>query len=110
MKIHKNIFCLVIIFAPFFTHAQGLEDLILSSRGIIDTLLIPLGYAVCLLYFAWGIVKYIRSIGDKEEGKSIMTWGVVGLFVVTSIWGIITVIRSEFQIGDKSTLDTFKYK
>ncbi len=110
MKIHKHILGLVIVFAPIFTYAQGLEDLILSSKDIIDTLLIPLGYAVCLLYFSWGIVKYIRSIGDKEEGKAIMTWGVVGLFVVTSIWGIITVIRNEFQIGDKPVLDTFKYK
>jgi hypothetical protein len=48
------------------------------------------------------VAKYIRSGagGEKsaEEGKSIMVWGVVGLFVAFSIWGIIRFIQSELKL------------
>lgn len=72
--------------------------------GIINNILIPLAFALCLFYFFWGVVKYIRSGagGDKavEEGKQIMVWGIVGLFIATSIWGIITFIRTELGVPD----------
>lgn len=78
-------------------------DLIKTATGIIKGTLIPLAFALCLLYFFWGMAKYIKSgasSGEKaaQEGKNIMVWGVVGLFVAFSIWGIINFIQSELGI------------
>ena len=48
------------------------------------------------------MVKYIRTGAGSEEatkeGKKIMIWGIVGLFIAFSIWGIITFIQSELGI------------
>ena len=80
---------------------KGLNALIKASQGIITSILIPLAFALCLLYFFWGVAKYIRSAGDEkavEEGRRIMVWGVIAMFVVFSIWGIIFFIRKEFNI------------
>ncbi|HEY4515710.1 MAG TPA: pilin [Candidatus Paceibacterota bacterium] len=84
---------------------MDLKELIQASYGIITNLLIPLAFALCLLYFFWGMAKYIQNSGSEkavEEGKRVMVWGVVALFVVTSVWGIIKFIRSEIDLSPTS--------
>jgi len=77
-------------------------ELIDAASGIVKNILIPLAFALCLLYFFWGVVKYIREGAGSEEaakeGKRIMVWGVIGLFVAFSIWGIISFMQSELGI------------
>jgi hypothetical protein len=81
---------------------NGIIGIIDAASGIITKVLIPLAFALCLLYFFWGVAKYIRmgAGSDKaaEEGKRVMIWGIVGLFVAFSIWGIITFIQDELGI------------
>jgi hypothetical protein len=79
-------------------------EIIDTATVIVTAILIPLAFALCLLYFFWGMVKYIRTGATSEEaakeGKNIMIWGVVGIFIAFSIWGIISVIQSELGIPD----------
>jgi hypothetical protein len=47
---------------------------------------------LAILFFFYGLALYILKAGDPEaaaEGKSIMIWGILALFVMTSIYGII---------------------
>jgi heme/copper-type cytochrome/quinol oxidase subunit 4 len=87
---------------PRTVFAARLQDLIRASTNIVSKILIPMAFGLCLLYFFWGLAKYIGlKAGSEEaakEGKQVMVWGVVALFVVTSIWGIITFIRTELNI------------
>jgi hypothetical protein len=73
-----------------------------SAFAIINNTLIPMAFTLCLLYFFWGIFKYIKegATSDKaaEEGRRIMGWGIVGIFVVFSVWGIISFIQTELDI------------
>lgn len=82
---------------------MGIKDLISAASEIITNILIPLAFAMCLLYFFWGVFKYIRTGAGSEEaakeGKNIMVWGFVGLFVAFSVWGIISFIQSEISIS-----------
>lgn len=79
-------------------------DLINAAFGIVKNVLIPLAFTMCILYFFWGVAKYIRTGAgsDKaaEEGRRVMIWGIVGIFIAFSIWGIITFIRNELKIPD----------
>lgn len=81
---------------------MGLKNLIDSAYDIVRDTLIPIAFFLCLLYFFWGLAKYVGikagSETAAEEGKRMMIWGVVALFIVTSIWGIITFIRGELNI------------
>ena len=87
---------------PSFTFAAGVIDIIDAAFGLVNSVLIPLAFAVCLLYFFWGVAKYIRTGAGSdqaaEEGKRVMIWGIVGLFVAFSVWGIISFIQSELSI------------
>ncbi len=109
MKILQNkkkffISSLIFLFGPNIVFAQGVISLIDSGFSIITSILIPLAYALCLLYFFWGVAKYIKggASSDKavEEGKKVMIWGIVGLFVATSVWGIVEFIRNELGIKE----------
>jgi hypothetical protein len=86
-----------------------LTDLIDSAYGIINGILIPLAFALCLFYFFFGVSKYIKaSSGNEKEagqGKRMMTLGILGLFIALSVWGIIVFIRSELGIPEIQNID-----
>ena len=70
----------------------------IATFGGLLKKLIPLSVAVALLYFLWGLALFIWSSGDVKkvkEGKLIMTWGIIALFVMVSIWGIVGILRSD---------------
>lgn len=70
---------------------QNLTELVLVLINLVR-LLIPLVIALTLLSFIWGLTKFISKSGDAkshEEGKSLIKWGLVGLFVMLSLFGIL---------------------
>ena len=93
--------------------AAGILGIIDSFESLIQSVLIPLAFSLCLFYFFWGVAKYIKSAGnekDTEQGKRIMIWGIVGLFVATSIWGIISFIQKELGIPEVKDVTTTNSK
>lgn len=79
--------------------------------GLINPILVLL-VALSILVFFWGIVKFIFNSGDEgalEEGKNLMKWGLIGLFVMLSVMGIIAILGSSFgfQIGGIPLLPPF---
>ena len=106
-KIVKFIPFLCILFVPTFASAQFLltEALFGNMEMIVTTRLVPLAFILAVLFFFWGIAKYIWSVDqDKDKAKKVMVWGVIALFVMSSIWGIIYFIRDELTINDESDI------
>jgi hypothetical protein len=60
--------------------------------------LIALMFAVALMYFFYGIAVYIWNPDNedaREKGRVGMLWGIVGMFVMVSVFGIMWfIIRS----------------
>ncbi len=80
---------------------------VLDVFGDLINLATPIVVALALLYFFWGLAKYILAAGEKDskdEGRKIMIWGVIALFVMVSVWGIINVVRDTFNLDD-NTID-----
>jgi hypothetical protein len=65
------------------------------------SIIIPIIASLAFLSFIWGIVKFIAKAGEKEvkEGKSLMIWGVIALFVMVSAWGLVRFLSGEFGFG-----------
>ena len=99
---------------PLFAFAQYLdktEHFFDSAYTILTDILIPLVFTLALFLFFWGVAKYIWSEGaGKEEGKKIMIWGVIALFVMSSVWGLVRFIRGELNIdgGTEGVIPTIK--
>ncbi len=89
---------------------NGLGTLFGSALSIINSTLIPLFIGLAILAFFWGMVQFLRNSGDakaREEGKQKMIWGVIAIFVMVSIFGIIKLIGSTLGIdqgGSASSL------
>lgn len=67
---------------------------------IINEILNPLVLlllAVAIAVFVWGLVEFIWNAGDENKvsaGKQHIIWGLVGLFIMLSVGGIIKIIES----------------
>ncbi|MBX4215492.1 hypothetical protein KW797_00930 [Candidatus Parcubacteria bacterium] len=70
------------------------------SQYILNPL-IGLLFAVALAYFVWGIVQFIRnsdSDTSRAEGQQHMIWGIIGMFIMIAVFGIIQLIMGTFGI------------
>ena len=87
-------------------HMTNIKGLIEAVGGLINPLIAIL-VGLALLAFFWGLAKFIfRAGGDTEaveEGKRLMIWGLIALFIMVSVWGIIGFIQSALLPGGGST-------
>jgi hypothetical protein len=77
---------------------QNFRELVKIFLDIINPLLVII-VALSLLVFFKGLVGFIAKSGDAkshEDGKSLMIWGLIGLFVMISVWGILRMIYADF--------------
>lgn len=52
-------------------------------------------FALATLYFLFGLMKFIQNQDDEnaqEEGKRHMVWGVIGIFLMIAVYGILNLI------------------
>ena len=81
---------------PFLAHAQNIQG-VLNTFGSIINILVVLLIGAAIVVFFYGMVKYL--VGGPEMKASSMTmmiYGIVTLFVMVSIWGLIRLIGSTF--------------
>ena len=70
---------------------NGISDFLSSFGGLLNTIT-KIVFALGFLYFFWGVGQFILHSNDqkaREDGKKRMAWGVVALFVMFSIYGIL---------------------
>ena len=62
------------------------------SRYILNPLILIL-FSVAFIWFAWGVVQLITADASKKsEAKNAVVWGLVGMFIMFSTYGIIRLI------------------
>lgn len=85
---------LIVTPAVSFAALSGLTGLlkdILDILGLVEKIV----FALAFIFFFYGMGQFILHSGDaklREEGKSKMIWGVVALFVMLSIIGILNFV------------------
>ena len=66
---------------------------------ILNPLIIFL-FAIAVAYFLYGVMKFVQNQNNDEmmsEGKRHMFWGVVGMFIMMAVGGILNVVESTLQ-------------
>lgn len=87
---------------PLTAAAQvsNLEDVFQFINNLLNTLL-PLIIAAAVVYFIYGIARYVMA-GDedaKAAAKDKIIYGVIGLFVMVSVWGLVNILTNTFFGG-----------
>ena len=65
--------------------------------------LIGLIFALAFVYFMWGVFTFIKNWDNDSEratGQRHMIWGIVGMFIMVAVWGIIGIIIGTFGLTD----------
>jgi hypothetical protein len=74
----------------------------LGSLSLIINAALPVVITLALLLFLWGLVKFIMAAGNEEaraSGKQIMIWGIVALFVMVTVWGLVGFLNDITGVG-----------
>jgi hypothetical protein len=90
---------------PHLTSAATIPGIIDSFTTALGTF-VPVGVALAVLVFAWGIISMmLAGMDDKSlaDGRKRMIWGVVGLFVIISIWGLVALLQQLFGVDPAIT-------
>ncbi len=69
---------------------------------ILSSAVIPLLITLSVVMFIVGVLKYLTKadeVKEREEGRKFMIYGIVALFVMVSIWGLVGIIQGTFGVG-----------
>lgn len=71
--------------------------------GLINNVAVPIVFALAFIVFIWGIFQYFIQGGHDEEkreaGRSLMLWGLIGFFIMVSVWGLVRILTGTFNLN-----------
>lgn len=82
---------------------DSLLDILIWLKCVIGAAVIPLIFTLTFLVFLWGMFNYIRNADNekkREESKKFIYWGIIGLTVMVSVWGIVRIVTTTFGLGN----------
>src|SRR3989344_6640474 len=59
-------------------------------------------FAFGFFLFVWGLIEFLWNLRGGEvqnDGKQHMIWGIVGMLIMVSVFGIISLIDSTFNLN-----------
>lgn len=69
----------------------------------INNVLVPVLFAVAFIVFLWGafttFILGANSDEVKTKGKNLMLWGLIGFFVMVSLWGLVNILTGSLTFG-----------
>lgn len=103
----KRILAIVLAgLSPMMALAQQ-NNPALGLGGLFDLSQIFLTRAVLLIislavvWFMYNVFRYVivDTEAEKTIAKSQMVWGIIGIFVMVSIWGLVAILQMTFRTG-----------
>lgn len=89
----------VVLFAAETTN--GLAALVGRVSALIQGV-IPLIIGLAVLMFLWGVFLWFFVEKNKDSGREFMIWGIIALFVMVSVWGLVRMLQSAVLQGDEN--------
>jgi hypothetical protein len=102
----KKIIAFVALALPSVALAQGTLTTITNVNGVSSRLLgigstvIYVLVALAVLFIVYNVVMYLVRGADpaaKSAAGMNVLWGIVGLFVIVSIWGLVNILTGTFN-------------
>ena len=111
---YKKITTVIILgITPYVAVSQGGGNV----NTILDTLesfilaLIPLAISFGLIFFFWGLALSVLKAGDSAErakGRNLMVWGLIALFVMFSVWGLVAILQDSAGVDNLNRPETIR--
>ncbi len=77
---------------------------VLSTGQSLMNLVIRVLVGLAILMIIWGVVQFIMAGASgseeaKSKAKGTILYGILGLFVITTIWGLVGIVRRTLGTG-----------
>jgi hypothetical protein len=103
----KKFIVSILAFSPMLAFAQQLNDInaVAMKATNIGNLVVRLAISFAVIWIIISVVRYLIAGSDSEArakgGQSIL-FGVIGLFAILSIWGLVYLLSNSFQFGQNN--------
>lgn len=74
---------------------------LLNRINTILNIIVPFLVGLGVFVIIYGVFGYIQHSADEEkrrEAKLFVVWGVVGVFIMVSIWGFVSILVNTFPL------------
>lgn len=99
----KKLIASIIAFAPAVAFAQSsapvrdFNSLTIKANSIGNTI-IGILIALAVIFIVYNVLMFIIKAGTDERKtyQNAILWGIVGLAVILSIWGLVAILTNTF--------------
>jgi hypothetical protein len=107
-------FIFVLLLAPqhlLFAQSKpsDFSGLVQNIINIIDPLVV-LAIVLAVMFFLFAVVKYLTQYGNEKarsDSVKTITWGIVGLFAMVAMWGLVKLIQQSLVGGSGTGIPQF---
>jgi hypothetical protein len=93
-----------------FAAINNISDVGSFIINTINNVVVPVLFSVAFIVFLWGAFQVFivgaNSEEVKEKGKNHMLWGLIGFFVMVSVWGLVNILTGTIQFGNNANIPT----
>lgn len=82
---------------------------IANLDGVVQCMVGMMEVAIFLLisfafvYTVYGAVRFIKAEGnEREEWKKVIMYGIIGIAVMVSVWGLVNILMGTFGFNDET--------
>lgn len=102
MKWISSAFLSLVFLLPYVAYAQArnFSEFVTIIIGILN-LVVPLVFGIAVIGFLWGgahLILHADSEEQRTKGRSLLVWGIIALFVMVSVWGILGILINSFGL------------
>jgi membrane protease YdiL (CAAX protease family) len=83
---------------------DSVTGIITWASCLLMKAIVPFLFMLATAGFIYGLIKFFLnpdSKDKKEEGKKFILWGLIALFVMTAMWGIVGVFTKTFEVKNE---------
>ncbi len=108
----KKIITVLAILVPSAVMAQTLNnvDSLANRLTNIGNIFLAVLMALAFIFVIWHGVMFIIKAADEEARKahkSGVIWGIIGLAVILSVWGLVNMLKGSFQTNNAAPTQDF---
>ena len=97
-------FTIIAIALPLIASAAAQDIVTPIANNVLSRVrvLVLIVFVLAIVAFGWGIVQFIFAGGDPTaigKAKSFLLWGVIGMAVMASLFGLITFLQQYFGVN-----------
>ncbi|MDO8619853.1 MAG: hypothetical protein Q7R64_00695 [bacterium] len=84
-----------------------IEGFLMKIQGLLDTV-VPFIIGLAVFVIIWGVFTYLTHAAEeekREEAKKFMLWGVIGVFMMLSVWGFVNILLNTFDLDTQIDAD-----